>query len=33
MPTTRAATTLLVDPANDGTIYMGTTLFKQNTGF
>lgn len=33
MPTTRAATTLLIDPANDATIYMGTTLFKQNTGF
>ncbi len=33
MPTTRAATTLLIDPTNDATIYMGTTLFKQNTGF
>ncbi len=33
LPTTRAATTLLIDPANDATIYMGTTLFKQNTGF
>ena len=33
MPTTRAATTLLIDPANDATIFMGTTLFKQNTGF
>lgn len=33
MPTTRAATTLLIDPSDDKTIYMGTTLFKQNTGF
>lgn len=33
VPTTRAATTLLIDPANDSTIFMGTTLFKQNTGF
>jgi photosystem II stability/assembly factor-like uncharacterized protein len=33
LPTTRAATTLLVDPASDATIYMGTTLFKQQTGF
>ncbi len=33
LPTTRAATNLLIDPTNDSTIYMGTTLFKQNTGF
>jgi len=33
MPTTRAATTLLVDPSNDATMFMGTTLFKQNSGF
>jgi len=34
MPTTRAATTLLIDPVNDATIFMGTTLFKQqNSGF
>jgi len=33
MPTTRAATTLLIDPLNDATIFMGTTLFKQNSGF
>lgn len=33
MPTTRAATTLLIDPANDATIFMGTTLLKQNSGF
>ncbi len=33
LPTTRAATTLLIDPTNDSTLFMGTTLFKQNTGF
>lgn len=33
MPTTRAATTLLVDPSNDAMMFMGTTLLKQNTGF
>ncbi len=33
LPTTRAATSLLIDPANDSTIDMGTTAFKQNTGF
>jgi photosystem II stability/assembly factor-like uncharacterized protein len=32
LPTTRAATTLLVDPTNDSTLYMGTTLFKQQQG-
>jgi len=33
MPTTRAATKLLIDPTDDATIFMGTTLFKQNSGF
>ena len=33
LPTTRAATTLMIDPTNDSTIFMGTTSFKQNTGF
>lgn len=33
LPTTRAATTLLIDPTNDSNILMGTTLIKQNTGF
>jgi len=33
LPSARAATTLLMDPTNDSTIYMGTTLIKQNTGF
>lgn len=33
LPSARAATTLLIDPTDDSTIYMGTTLIKQNTGF
>ncbi len=33
LPTARTGTALLVDPAGDATIYMGTTLLKQNTGF
>lgn len=33
LPSARAATTLLIDPTNDSTIFMGTTLIKQNTGF
>lgn len=33
LPTARAATSLLIDPSDDKTIYMGTTLIKQNTGF
>lgn len=33
MPTTRAATTLLADPADPAVMYMGTTLLKQDTGF
>ncbi|WKZ29514.1 MAG: hypothetical protein QY323_02185 [Patescibacteria group bacterium] len=33
LPTTRASTNLLIDPTNDSTIFMGTTLFKQNSGF
>ena len=31
LPTARAATNLLIDPASDDTIFMGTTLFKQNS--
>lgn len=33
LPTTRAATTLAIDPANDSVIYMGTTLFQKKQGF
>ena len=33
LPTARAATTLQFDPTNDSTLFMGTTLIKQNTGF
>ncbi len=33
LPTTRAASSLFVDPTNDSVLFMGTTLFKQNTGF
>lgn len=33
MPTTRAATSLFVDPSNETMMFMGTTLLKQNTGF
>lgn len=33
LPTSRAATSLLIDPTADGTMYMGTTLFEQKTGF
>ncbi len=33
LPTTRAATTLLADPSSDATMYMGTTLFQQKSGF
>lgn len=32
-PTTRAATNLHIDTANDANLYMGTTLLKQRTGF
>jgi photosystem II stability/assembly factor-like uncharacterized protein len=33
LPTARAATNLLVDPTDESIIYMGTTLFKQDSGF
>lgn len=33
LPSARAATTLLIDPASDATIYMGTTLFKKESAF
>jgi photosystem II stability/assembly factor-like uncharacterized protein len=33
LPTARAATTLMIDPADEGILYMGTTLFKQKSGF
>jgi len=33
LPSARAATSLMIDPTNDATIFMGTTLIKQNTGF
>ncbi len=33
LPSTRAATLLLMDPSGSGTIYMGTSLIKQNSAF